>query len=86
MFITDVCVLPLAKMKDYMDRWVTSPKQVTSPTWGSSRQRQLESYKSNRLNRQNNNSARSAHFFNLSLPSLHHFELKMPIVSRLWRP
>ena len=24
------------KMRDYMDRWVTSPKQVTSPTWDPS--------------------------------------------------
>ena len=22
------------KMRDYMDRWVTPPKRVTSPTWG----------------------------------------------------
>ena len=22
-------------MRDYMDRWVTPPKEVTSPTWGS---------------------------------------------------
>ena len=22
------------KMRDYIDRWVTPPKQVTSPTWG----------------------------------------------------
>ena len=22
------------KMRDYMERWVTPPKQVTSPTWG----------------------------------------------------
>ena len=24
------------KMRDYMDRWVTPPKRVTSPTWGPS--------------------------------------------------
>ena len=35
MFITAACVLPLVKMKDYMDRRVTPHKQVTSPTWGS---------------------------------------------------
>ena len=35
MFVTAACVLPLVKMKDYMDRRVTPPKQVTSPTWGS---------------------------------------------------
>ena len=22
------------KMRDYMDKWVTPPKRVTSPTWG----------------------------------------------------
>ena len=22
------------KMRDHMDRWITTPKRVTSPTWG----------------------------------------------------
>ena len=28
------CKRDYIKMRDYMDRWVTSPKRVTSPTWG----------------------------------------------------
>ena len=28
------CKRDQVKMRDYMDRWVTPPKQVTSPTWG----------------------------------------------------
>ena len=42
------------------------------------RQRQRESQKSNRLNRQNNNSARASHFFSISFPSLHDYNGKMP--------
>ena len=29
------CKRDQIKMRDYMDRWDTSPKRVTSPTWGS---------------------------------------------------
>ena len=28
------CKCDQIKMRDYMDRWVTPPKRVTSPTWG----------------------------------------------------
>ena len=28
------CKRDQIKMRDYMDRWVTPPKRVTSPTWG----------------------------------------------------
>ena len=28
------CQRDQIKMRDYMDRWVTPPKRVTSPTWG----------------------------------------------------
>ena len=28
------CKRDLIKMRDYMDRWVTPSKRVTSPTWG----------------------------------------------------
>ena len=28
------CKRDQIKMRDYMDRWVTSPKRVTLPTWG----------------------------------------------------
>ena len=29
-----LCTRDQIKMKDYMDRWVTPPKRVISPTWG----------------------------------------------------
>jgi len=28
------CKRDQIKMRDYMDRWVTPPKRITSPTWG----------------------------------------------------
>ena len=28
------CKRDQIKMRNYMDRWVTPPKRVTSPTWG----------------------------------------------------
>ena len=52
----------------------------------SRRRWQRERQKSNRFNRQHNNSARASPFFNLyiSLPSLHNYDVKWPKFELTW--
>ena len=42
------------------------------------RRQQRECQESNRLNKQNDNSARASRFFVISLPSLHYYDVQMP--------
>ena len=62
------------KMRDYMDRWVTPPKPVTSPTWGPPPPCK------HALSKQNNNSACMSItiFLYISLLSLHNYQVNWP--------
>ena len=74
-----------------MDRQITPPEQVTSPTWGrppsckqalrsndaTATRTSKNEKKTNWLNRQNNNFGRASHFLCISLPFFHD-DVKMP--------
>ena len=62
------------KMRDCMDRWVTPPKPVTSPTWGPPPPCK------HALSKQNNNSACMSItiFLYISLLSLHNYQVNWP--------
>ena len=60
-----------------MDRRVTPPKRVTSPTWGLPPPCK-QALKQNSFYEKNNNSARASRFLYISVPSLPNYDVKWP--------